>query len=63
MRLDSLRSLWTLDADGEVTRATYRYEGPSAGRLRDWLGRIGARGRTRRVIEALSEEVGRRRVD
>lgn len=60
-RLESLRSLWTLTADGPRTRASYLYEGASAGRLLDWLATIGAEERTREVIDGLAEEVGRRR--
>lgn len=60
VRLHVLRSLWTLRADGPHTRASYTYEGPSSGRLNDLLGRIGARARSRAVIEGLAAEVARR---
>ncbi len=61
VRIDSLRSLWTLSAEGPRTRASYLYEGPSVGRLLDWLARIGAEERTRDVIDGLADEVARRR--
>ena len=61
VRVDRLRSLWTLEPEGSRTRATYLYEGPSAGRLLDWLASLGASGRTRDVIDGLAGEVARRR--
>ncbi len=62
VRLEALRSLWTLSADGGRTHASYLYEGPSSGRLADWLSARGARSRTHAVIDGLAQEVARRAV-
>ena len=61
VRLESLRSLWTLKAEGPHTHASYVYWGATAGRLLDWLARLDARGRTHDVLEGLAGEVAARR--
>ncbi len=60
IRLDRLRSRWTLRAEGDTTRAHYEVELIPRGELPRWLEQASWRRESWRLIDALAREVARR---
>ena len=60
VRLDSLRSCWTVRAHADGTRVTYEAEAIPRGRLPRWLERQSTVRDTGRLLEALEVELQRR---
>ena len=60
-RVDEMRTLWELAPLGSHTRVRYVYTGSAGGFLPDWVFRIGWEMQTGIVMDALEEEILRRR--
>jgi hypothetical protein len=61
IRVERMRTVWTLLASGQQTETQYLYEGDPGMSLPDWLARYRWQSHTNAVIEELAREVERRR--
>ncbi len=61
IRLERLRSQWTVRDAGDGSAVRYHYSGDPGGSIPDWIGRIGWRSQAKVLIEQLEGEVTRRR--
>ena len=59
VRIETMRTEWRIEPDGEQTRARYRYQGEMSGLAR-WMPRIGVQARSRAVLDGLADELARR---
>ena len=60
IRVDDMRTVWTLTSRGEGAHVRYTYEGGTGMPLPGWVARAGWRRRASDVVDALRAEVARR---